>query len=465
MDTSALQAALDEKASAKHVPGVSVGVLHKGVEHYAFFGVTSVENPLPVDSTTLFQFGSTGKTFTATAIMILAEQGKLSLDDKVRKHVPELVLKDEDVAREVTVLQLLNHTGGWDGDFFEDTGSGADALEKYVALMGGLRQVSPLGANVSYNNAALSLAGRLIEKVTGLTYEAAIDELILKPLGLTMTFAFRDEIMTRRFAVGHNYKDGDNAFHIARPWGMPRSATPAGGFSANARDQLAWARFHLGAGTSADGTQVLSKASIDLMKQPTAHCPGNALGDAVGISWLLSDIDGVQIVKHGGTTIGQYSEFQLVPEHDFAVISMSNGSPDGSVLNKEIVEWALEAFCGLESTLPETVSLSDEELAAYTGRFESIAAFVVVAADNGRLKIDFEMKQETKEMLQAMGEDPDQEQPSIFVGIQKADPDRYVGVEGDATGMVGYFQRDDSGTVVTINLGGRDASRLSPVAS
>src|SRR5205823_2492861 len=83
---------------------------------------TSVENPLPVEENTLFQFGSTGKTFTATAMMRLVEQGKVDLNEKVRTYVPELKLKDDDVAREVTVLQLFNHTAGWQGDFFADTG-------------------------------------------------------------------------------------------------------------------------------------------------------------------------------------------------------------------------------------------------------------------------------------------------------------------------------------------------------
>ena len=87
---SALQPKLTELATELDVPGVAVGVLLDGEEHYAFAGVTSVENPLPVDETTLFQFGSTGKTYTATAIMRLVEQGKVDLDAPVRTYVPEL---------------------------------------------------------------------------------------------------------------------------------------------------------------------------------------------------------------------------------------------------------------------------------------------------------------------------------------------------------------------------------------
>jgi len=117
--------------------------------------------------------------------MRLIEQGPIALTDKVRQHVPELVLQDESVASEVTVLQLLIHTAGWDGDFFTNTGDGDDALVKYVALMADLKQVNPLGAAVSYNNASLVLAGHLIEKVTGKPFAAAIQDLLLDPLGLT----------------------------------------------------------------------------------------------------------------------------------------------------------------------------------------------------------------------------------------------------------------------------------------
>src|SRR6476619_5678219 len=98
---SELREALDQMVAELGVPGEAVGVLHDGEEHCANAAVTSVGNPLPVDETTLFQFGSTGKTFTATALVRLAEQGKVDLDAPVRTYVPELQLKDEEVAKQV----------------------------------------------------------------------------------------------------------------------------------------------------------------------------------------------------------------------------------------------------------------------------------------------------------------------------------------------------------------------------
>lgn len=90
--------------------------------------MTSVENPLPVHGTTLFQFGSTGKTYTSLAILRLVEAGQVELNAPVCRYVTELRLRDEQVAEAVTVLQLLNHNAGWAGDDFTDTGEGDDGI-------------------------------------------------------------------------------------------------------------------------------------------------------------------------------------------------------------------------------------------------------------------------------------------------------------------------------------------------
>ncbi|HVF19719.1 MAG TPA: serine hydrolase domain-containing protein [Mycobacteriales bacterium] len=459
MARSELQDKLDELATELGVPGAAAGVVVDGEEHYAYAGVTSVENPLPVDETTLFQFGSTGKTYTATAIMRLAEQGKVDLDAPVRDYVPELRLKDESVAEKVTVLQLLNHTAGWQGDLIKDTGNGDDALARYVDLLADIDQISPLGATVSYNNASLSLAGRLIEHVTGTTFEQAIGDLLLTPLGLTSTWFFPGDIISRRFAVGHKRAE-DGAITIARPWAMPRSAAAAGGMSANARDQIAWATFHLGDGTAADGTRVLSEESVKRMQQGTADMRGSALGDEVGIAWLLAEVGGVKTVGHGGTTNGQYSDFTLVPERGFGAICMSNCGPNGSQLNHGLVKWAMEHFLGLKNVEPETLRLTVDQLAAYTGRYESISALIDVTAYDGRLSAKVEIKPEMLEALTEAGEEVP-EQPPIVLALLEGEGDRYVVDEGDAKGMKGYFARGDDGDVSGVHLGGRLATRVA----
>ena len=459
MGTEALQQKVTELATELEVTGVSAGVLIDGEEHYAFHGVTSVENPLDVDENTLFQFGSTGKTFTATAIMRLVEQGKVALDEPVRTYLPEFTLRDTDVAEKVTVLHLLNHTAGWEGDMMDNTGDGDDAVEKYVAKMERLQQVSPLGQTVSYNNASLSVAGLILARINGSTYEQAVRDLLLDPLGLSQTFFFPSEVMTRRFAVGHTRHD-DGRVTIARPWALPRGNAPAGGLTANAGDQIAWAKFHLGDGTAPDGTKLLSAELLELMKQPTADMRGSALGDFVGISWLLRDVEGVRLVGHGGTMNGQYSEFVMVPERRFALISMTNSGPNGSQLNTQLEKWALEHFAGLNDVEPEQLVLGDEALQAYVGRYETIAASVDISAEQGRLLAKVEIKPEMLKVLRESGEEAE-EQPPVPLALLAGDGDQYVVPDGAAKGMRGYFSRDADGHVNGVHLGGRLATKAT----
>jgi CubicO group peptidase (beta-lactamase class C family) len=454
VDQEQLRKQVAEAAEGLAVPGVAVGVYHDGRENYAFHGVTSIDNPLPVDENTLFQSGSTGKTFTATAMLRLVEQGLVDLDAPVRTYVPELRLKDEDVAAKVTVLQLFNHTAGWEGDLHEDTGEGDDALARYVEKMADIKQVTPLGATVSYNNASLSLAGRIIEKITDKTFEAAMKELIFEPLGLKNSFFFMNEIMTRRFVVGHLQKP-DGAISVARKWAMSRGGAPAGGISQTSGDMIKWARFHLGDGRAEDGTRVLSEELLKRMQQPTAEMPGSALGDHVGISWLLREVDGVKIVSHGGNTIGQDSGFELVPERDFGASILTNSSPNGFQLLEELQRWALESYAGVVVRDPEPLKLSAAELAQYAGTYETIAAWCHLTVEDGGLVVNVEPKPETVKQLREEGEDIDT--PPIPLGVLPED--RHIVTGGPAKGMKGYFVRNAAGDVEGIHIGGRLATR------
>lgn len=447
-----LQEKVTELAEALAVPGVSVGVLNDGNEEYAYNGITSIENPLEVDENTLFQFGSTGKTFTATAIMRLVEQGNVDLGAKVKTYVPELTLKDKDAEENVTVLQLLNHTAGWDGDVLDSTGDGDDALAKFVERMAESEQVTPLGAAVSYNNASLSLAGRIIEKLTGETYEQAIKELIFEPLAMDNSFFFPNEVMTRRFAAGHQ-QDEDGSIKVTRPWALPRNGNPAGGISSDSRDLIKWAKFHLG-----DGGGVLSKASLDRMKDPTVDTQGGAIGDFIGISWMLRDVEGVRLVGHGGDTVGQHSDFLMVPGRNFAITTMTNCGPNGSMFNEQLVRWALEHYIGVIERDAVPVKLDDAALAEYTGTYATVAVVCTVTAANGGLLLKADVK---PEVWAKVSEDPMPDQPPFVLGMLEGKGDRYVVAEGEAKGMKGYFARDKAGKVSGVHVGGRLAERVN----
>ncbi len=131
MSNNTLPDFVEATATEFGIPGVAVGVWVDGRETYACHGVTSVDNPLPVDKDTLYVLGSVTKTYTATALMRLVAEGRVELDAPVRRYVPELRLKDERAAAEITVLNLLNHTSGLDWGITFDTGEGDDTLAVY----------------------------------------------------------------------------------------------------------------------------------------------------------------------------------------------------------------------------------------------------------------------------------------------------------------------------------------------
>jgi len=430
------------------VPGATAGVLLDGREEYAFHGVTSVENPLPVDAATHFQVGSTTKTFTATALMRLVEQGRVELSAPVRRYVPELRLRDEAAAERVTVLQLFNHTAGWAGDHFLDTGDGDDALARYVESMAGLEQVSPPGTFASYNNASLSLAGRVIERVTGQTYEAAVADLVLRPLGLEHSSLVPADVMSRRFAAGHVAVDGTT--RVARPWRLPRSMNAAGGLASTAADQLRYARFHLG-----DGEGPLARETRELMRRPTFALAGGAPGEEVGVSWLLRTVDGVRLVGHGGSTNGQLSSLLLVPERGFAITVLTN-SASGEVLHQELVRWALEAYAGVVERDPEPLDLSAAELAPYAGVYRSDTRQVTFTVAGGGLVAHVRYLPGAAARLRAVFEVPLDDLPPMPVRLLPGDG--WLVTEGEEKGTRGSFVRRD-GAVAGVSLFGRLALR------
>jgi CubicO group peptidase (beta-lactamase class C family) len=439
------------------IPGVAVGVWADGRERYACHGVTSVDNPLPVDPDTLFLLGSVTKTYTATTLLRLVADGRVELAAPVRHYVAELRLKDEQVAAQVTVLQLLNHTAGLDWGLIADFGEGDDALAGYVARMEELNLVARPGERASYSQAGYNLAGRIVEKVTGLTYERAVASLVLEPLGLAHSFFARDDVMTRRFAVGHNRRE-DGALSIARLWRRSRGDNPGGGIVSSAADQLRWARFHLGDGHAPGGAHILPAELLRRMQQPTVTLRASTLGDAIGIAWFLREVDGVATVGHGGSANGQFAELLLVPERDFAVVALANAGPDGTTGNQTIVRWALQTWLGVTEREPEPLPYDPARARELVGTYELDAMTATIGTDGTRLRLEVRIKPEIR--AAADKELPPDIEPSD-VGLLPGHGDEYVITSGALKGQRGFFTRDRSGAVVGIDLAGRLARRVA----
>jgi CubicO group peptidase (beta-lactamase class C family) len=426
----AVRASMEETQT----PGVAVGLLHEGEEHVAGIGVTSTENPLEVTPDTLFQIGSITKTFTGTAAMRLVERGELDLNVPVRTYLPELKLSDEGVAARVTMRHLLTHTGGWIGDYFNDFGSGDDALARMCESLSVLPQLTPLGEVWSYNNAGFYLAGRVIEMLTGKPYEKALQELVLEPLGLEQTFFHLDDVMTRRFAVGH-LRNEDGPPSVARPWGIGRAHHAAGGIAATVGDLLRYARFHMG-----DGEEVLQRTTLEEMQ--TSQLEVGSIFEFVGITWSISEQTGARLVGHGGGTNGQISLFFFAPEHDFALAVLTNHQRGNEVTFAARVP-ALEAI-GAREPEREAIDVAVDE---YLGSYESALIEAELRRDDGTLVLDVAPKGGFPKKDSPPPPAPPPEPVAFYA------PDRLFATGG--TPGEAEFLRGEDGSIEWFRVGGR----------
>jgi CubicO group peptidase (beta-lactamase class C family) len=459
-DTAALSEFVAATAIKLGIPGVAVGVWADGGETYACHGVTSLENSLPVTQDTLFLLASITKTYTATTLMRLVAEGRVELEAPVRRYVPELMLADERAAAEVTVLQLLNHTSGLDWRLIYDSGEGDDALARLVAHLAELQLVAPPGTRASYSQAGYDLAGRIIEKVTGLTYEHAVASLILAPLGLANSFFSRDEVMTRRFVVGHN-RGEDGTLSIARMWRYARGDNPGGGLASSVAEQLRWARFHLGDGRADSGVSVLPPARLHQMQEPTVALRSSSLGDAIGIGWFLREVDGVRAVGSAGSANGQFAELLLVPERNFAVVSLSNADPNGIPFNQAVVRWALETYLRVVDRDIPPLPYDEARAREIVGTYANDAMTFTIRTDGARLTLEVQIK---PALRAASDKELPPDPPAFEFGLLPGDKDEYIVTSGAYKGQRGFFTRDVRGAVVGLDLAGRTAQRV-PTAS
>jgi len=423
------------------VPGVAIGMLRADELDVAAFGVTSVEHPLSVDGDTLFQIASVTKTMTATVIMRLIERGALDLDAPVRRYIPAFRLRDAAAQERATVRHLVTHTGGWLGDCFADFGNGDDALERYVAAMAELEQITPLGEIWHYSNSSFALLGRLIEVVTGKTYEAATRELLFVPLGMTRSCFSAGEAITHRVAIGHVIVDEKPT--VARPWAFPRATTPVGGIVSTANDLMRYARFHLGDGTAPDGARLLSRGSLDLMRTPLADAD---LDRKVGVSWFVRTVGGVRLQYHGGVAIGQQGVLMLAPDRGEAITVQTN-SARGGLLHQDVTTWWQRQRLGLNVPEPVYIELETARYKEYADRYRAeLSDAELELSDTGLVYRTFS---HNKLNVQPKPPDPP---PSRVAFTSDA---RFTLLDGPLKDTRGEFLRGPDGMVRYLRVGGR----------
>jgi CubicO group peptidase (beta-lactamase class C family) len=325
IDFSSLATAARAELAETNTPGAVLTIIRGNRVIFARgFGVASVERQTAVSPDMLFRLGSTTKMFTAAALVKLAEEGKVRLQEPIGKYVKGLYPKLE----RITSHQLLCHTAGlktgapWYG-LHDDS-----ALGQTVRAMKDDYIATEPGKGYVYSNPGYWLAGMVIEEVAGKPYADAMAELLFQPLGMTST-TFRPTLaMTYPFALGHQ-ATGMEKPRVVRPLADNAATWPAGSMFSNVHDLARFVIAFMNDG-QLEGKPVFSKSLITALATPHVVVPENKGHYGYGLH--LAKFEGADLVEHGGNRLGFGSHIWMLPQHKTAVIVLGNKT--GSSLPK-----------------------------------------------------------------------------------------------------------------------------------
>ncbi len=340
-----------------HTPGLAIAIVKDG--HVVFakgYGVRRLGDPTPVDTNTLFQIASNTKAFTAAALAILVDQGKLQWDDPVTQFIPWFQLSDPYVTSAFTVRDMLTHRSG--------LGLGAGDLlwfhsnysrEEIVRRMRAAKFVTGFRAAYAYDNVMYIAAGLVVHGASGTSWDSFMHDRILQPLGMTDAATTLEAVARGAdAATPHAYEDG----HIViTPADSTTSIAPAGGINASVADLSKWMIVQLDSGRLANGHRLWSAARTEEMWAPQTIIPidtaPHALTaltpnfEAYGFGWDLRDYRGHKIVTHSGGLAGMTSNTLLVPSEKLGVVVLTNGE---SSLAESLCQWVVDAYLGAPAT-------------------------------------------------------------------------------------------------------------------
>lgn len=346
-----LEAIVRDFAEQHRLPGVAAGVWRRG-EVILRLGVGHQNGPEspPIDGETVFHLASVTKPFVATAVMQLAEEGKMCLDCPLRRYLPYFSMRGPD-AGQITIRQLLTHTAGMGdtSDFGWTTPEYDDgAVERYVRGLAPLRLDFVPGSDWRYSNRGFDVLADAIAKADGQPFEAVIQRRILAPLGMRRSTLLMSDIDSARMAVGHR-RDGRAVGYY------PYNRRHAGSSTLHSTldDMLRWAAANLGRGTL-DRRRFLPASAFDDLWHPYRDIRATVAEQtrragyvfpydsmAIGLSWFLPVEDGRQLVYHSGSDPGFASNILLSPSEQIGVVVLMNGSgADPRALSRALLDAA-----------------------------------------------------------------------------------------------------------------------------
>jgi CubicO group peptidase (beta-lactamase class C family) len=342
------------------VPGLAVAVVKDGKVALAKgYGVRKIGEPAPVDEQTLFGIASNTKAFTAAALAILVDEGKLSWDDPVTKHLPGFQMYDPYVTREMTVRDLLTHRSGLGlgaGDlmFFPPT---TFTREEIVARLRYIKPATSFRSRYAYDNVLYLVAGQVVAAVSGKSWDDFIKERIFAPLGMTASnTSVKDLRPGGNFVSPHQKVEGRLQ---PVPYMNIDNTAPAGAINSNVAEMAKWMIVQLDEGaihSGQNGNRRLfsQRQSREMWLAQTPIPAGNpppqlsALRSnftAYGLGWGLNDYRGYKVVSHSGGLAGMVSRVRLIPDLKLGIVALTNQEAGGAMeaISHHIIDYYIKA--------------------------------------------------------------------------------------------------------------------------
>lgn len=370
-----------EAARLKHkIPGLSLGVIQDGKLVYVHgFGLRDVAKKLPATPDTLYCIGSSTKAFTAAAVMMAVEAGKVSLSERPVTYLPYFQLRDPEANAKITVSDLLCHRSGLPRtDFLMLAGEGVLSRKELIQAVAQAKPTAKLGEKFQYQNVLYAAAGELAATAFAMPYEKLIETRILQPLGMKRsTLSVAKALSDKDYATGY-----DPATLKPLPWRDITNTAPAGAINSSVREMAKWVEVWL-----QRGQPLLSEASYTAMtkKQMTMSPSVN-----YGYGWFLRKWKGADVVEHGGNIDGFNAEVAFVPEKKWGLVMLSNVSQ--SPLASEIQELVWQHLSGEKPAVktPGTVTVapapppvpSSQEAGTYTSAAPPVSMKVLWEKDH-----------------------------------------------------------------------------------
>jgi CubicO group peptidase (beta-lactamase class C family) len=357
-----------------NVPGLAVAIVKGDSVVYARgFGVRTLGRPEPVDEHTLFAIGSTTKAFTATALAMLVDEGKVALDDPVTKYVPEFRLSDPYVAHELTVRDLLTHRSGLPNTdaLWYGTGLSTDEIFRRMRFV---RPATSFRSGYEYQNVMVTLAGRVVANASGLPWEEFVRRRILAPLGMRETVIGVRGLSSAPDVASPHVEVNDTLRAVA--YRDLDAVGPAGSINSSVADMARWIRFQLDS-ARLDTTRLVKRATFAQMWTPQFLIPAAAYYPAArlahphftgyGLAWFLQDYRGRLLAMHTGSIDGMSAIVGLLPEARVGVVVLANS--DHAELRHALMYRALDLAAG-----DSTRDWSTEVMNVYKPGFERAKA-------------------------------------------------------------------------------------------